>query len=271
MLIRESRRTMEGSFDIRRGFPLFQGNHFDPFLLLDYFGPQKINNDDSEGVSTHPHRGFETVTYLIKGGVRHRDSKGNHGLIEPYGVQWMTAGFGLNHSEFGVKEFGGTLQGVQLWVNLPSELKMVEPRYQEKQSNDLPLIEKEDYSVRIISGEYDNQKSPILNYTPVTYLHLSLKPNKEFIWKPDQNWTNLIFSLQSEGTINGLNLKEAELGVLEEADKNIILKNETDQMLEAILLSGKPIKEPIVAYGPFVMNSVGEIKQAIIDYQEELF
>lgn len=273
MLIIQSRRTMEGSFEIRRPFPLTQGNHFDPFLLLDYFGPQPIENDDSKGVSTHPHRGFETVTYLLKGGVKHRDSKGNSGTIEPFGVQWMTAGFGLNHSEFGVGDFGDILQGVQLWVNLKSDQKLNEPRYQEKQVTDLPLITTEHYTIRVISGEYENQASPILNYTPVTYLHLSLKPNQKFVWKPNQEYSNLVFTLENSAKINDFTLEEANLGVVEKVDleNGLEIKNETSTMLEIILLSGEPINETIVAHGPFVMNTVGEIKEAINDYQRGLF
>jgi hypothetical protein len=266
-----SYRGQEGGFQIRRTFPSQHLSLLDPFLLLDYFGPMDVKPGEMPGVSDHPHRGFETVTYIIEGEVEHNDSKGNHGVIKPGGIQWMTAGSGIIHSEFPsnhLSKNGGVLKGFQLWVNLPSDKKMMDTNYQDLTADDLPVIKNSNYDLRVIGGEYEGVQSPASIHSPLFIGHVTLHPG-EFEWKIPDGFNAGFVALDGEvemKSYSGENktVLESELGLISDETKVLL---SSKKLANCVLLTGKPLNEPVARYGPFVMNTEGEIKQALLDYQ----
>jgi redox-sensitive bicupin YhaK (pirin superfamily) len=244
-----------------------------PFLLLDFMAPETYPPSQGErrGVGEHPHRGFETVTILHSGEVEHRDSAGNKGKLGPGDVQWMTAASGVVHEEKHSLEFtkkGGTFEGAQLWVNLPKKFKMTKAKYQDIPSGQIPTAALPDGagSVRVIAGEYNGSKGPASTHTPINLWDLTLKAGRAVDLKFTDGHTLLLHGFRGAVTINGAKtLKEAELAILHRQGETITLKAEKDS--ELLLMSGEPIDEPVVGYGPFVMNSHAEISQAIEDYE----
>ena len=272
-----AKTTLEGDgFTVHRSFPNYAVRDFDPFLLLDEMGPVILEKGEAKGASPHPHRGFETVTYIIDGAFEHKDSKGNSGKLHSGDVQWMTVGSGIVHSEMPEKEFakkGGRLHGFQLWVNLPKKDKMTKPRYQEIQSYKIPVSQSKDgkVQVKVIAGQSMGKKSVIDTKTPIIYLHFSLQPGAQVIQEIPNNFNTFAYIAQGYGLFGTeQKLANKEQAVFFENNGDEITfsnPNDATESLELLLLGGTPIGEPVKRYGPFVMNTEEELQQAIKDFQ----
>lgn len=243
-----------------------------PFLLLDYMGPAHFPPTDRQlGVGEHPHRGFETVTIMYQGMVAHRDSTGSGGVIGPGDVQWMTAASGIVHEELHEKEFakrGGTLEGVQLWVNLPKAFKMSKPRYQTLVKNEIPTMDLDGGAgrLRVIAGEFRGVKGPARTFSPAHLYDLRLKAGQRTELTLPEGFNTSVFVLHGQVVINGSQTaKEAELALFGHKGERVMLDAKEDATI--LVLSGEPIEEPIARYGPFVMNTQEELVQAVNDYQ----
>jgi len=251
------------------------GKQMSPFLMLDYAGPADFPpTTDRKGVGSHPHRGFETVTIVYEGEVAHKDSTGQGGTIGPGDVQWMTAGSGILHEEFHSEYFaqsGGTLEMVQLWVNLPAKLKMTKPAYQAILNKQIPTIElKNDAGqARIIAGEFDGHEGPAHTFTPMNVIDLKLKKGSTSI-PVSEGWnTSLVVLKGAVEAGEGAVAKDAQMLMFSNQGQDIEVNVLEDSI--ALLLSGEPINEPIVGYGPFVMNTKEEIAQAMQDFNSGSF
>jgi redox-sensitive bicupin YhaK (pirin superfamily) len=267
--------TYEGAgFLVHRPFPTPELDHFDPFLLLDEMGPSDLGPGEAQGAPDHPHRGFETVTYLLSGAMEHKDSRGNQGRLRPGDVQWMTAGSGVVHSEMPERDFaerGGRMHGFQLWVNLPRRDKMMAPRYQEVPSERIPTARSKDgrVSVRVIAGEALGARAVIDTRTPIQYLDWTLERGASVTQPvpPDQN----AFAYVVEG--RGLFGEERRPAsghdaVFFRGDGDAVsIRAAEESPLRVLLIAGLPLKEPVARYGPFVMNTRAEILQAFEDFQ----
>jgi redox-sensitive bicupin YhaK (pirin superfamily) len=249
--------------------------HISPFLLMDYAGPVNFppsNSGHTRGVGEHPHRGFETVTIVYAGEVEHRDSAGGGGKIGPGDVQWMTAASGLVHEEKHGRDFskhGGVFEMIQLWVNLPAKDKMTKPRYQGISDSKIPSIELSHGSgaLRVIAGEYAGRKGPAKTFTLINLWDLRLNAGKGVELKLPNGHTSLVFVLEGRVRLAGGELVEAaELAVLEKEDDTFTLEA-VGQNAKILILSGEPINEPVLGYGPFVMNTKAEIQQAFLDFE----
>ncbi len=252
------------------------GKHISPFLLLDYAGPMKFEPATRpRGVGEHPHRGFETVTIVYEGEVEHRDSTGAGGKIGPGDVQWMTAASGILHEEFHSHEFtrsGGTLEMVQLWVNLPAKDKMAAPGYQTLLNADIPVVALPDNAgrVRVIAGEYAGHRGPAHTFTPMDAWDVRLKQGHTTEFVVPQGRTLALIVLRGTVQVNASQVaREAQMVLFDRGGDAIAVEANSDAML--LLLSGEAIDEPIVGYGPFVMNSEEEIRQAISDFNSGRF
>ena len=247
------------------------GQHASPFLLLDYASPAEFKPTSSpRGVGIHPHRGFETVTIVYQGEVAHKDSTGSGGVIGPGDVQWMTAGAGILHEEFHSPEFtqkGGTLEMVQLWVNLPAQNKMTAPRYQAIVDKQIPVVALPDGagSLRVIAGNYMQSQGPAQTFTPINVWDVRLVQDRQVTLSLTEGDTALVVVLRGSVVVNGKVGREAEVVALEREGSALRLEANSDTTL--LVLTGAPINEPIVGYGPFVMNTRAEIQQAMSDYQ----
>jgi quercetin 2,3-dioxygenase len=247
------------------------GYRISPFLLLDYAGPAEfVPANHPRGVDEHPHRGFETVTIVYQGELEHRDSVGNHGRIGPGDVQWMTAASGVVHEEKHSREFtrlGGTLEMVQLWVNLPAEFKMNPPRYQTLLSRQIPSVSLPDGAgtLRLIAGEFEGMKGPAQTFTPVNLWDLRLKTYRRAELLLPRGFTTAVFVLRGEVALaDSERAGEADLALLTSEGDRLRIEAREDATL--LILNGAAIDEPVAAYGPFVMNSKMEITKAIEDY-----
>jgi hypothetical protein len=243
-----------------------------PFLLLDYAAPAAIApSDEPRGVGEHPHRGFETVTLVYQGEVEHRDSAGNRGRIGPGDVQWMTAASGVVHEEMHGREFarkGGTIEMVQLWVNLPAKLKMSPPGYQDILERQIPVVPLPGGAgtVRVIAGEFQGAKGPARTSTPVSLWDVRLAAGHDAELSFPEGHTTALLVRRGNVDVNGSEpASDAELVLFDRRGSAVSLHARTDAAL--LVMSGEPIAEPVVGYGPFVMNSQAEIRQAIRDYQ----
>ncbi|MCA1779076.1 MAG: pirin family protein [Xanthomonadaceae bacterium] len=252
------------------------GKHVSPFLLLDHAGPMQFEPADRpRGVGEHPHRGFETVTIVYSGEVEHRDSTGAGGTIGAGDVQWMTAGSGIVHDEFHSKAFtrsGGTLEMVQLWVNLPAEHKMTKPAYQTLVGPDIPVKDLPDNAgaVRVIAGEFANIKGPAKTHTPLHVWDLSLNRGGAARLDLPEGWNTILVVLHGTVQINDADLAgEGQLVLMGAKGEGVLVGANTEAIV--LVLSGEPINEPIVGHGPFVMNTREEISQAIRDFSTGRF
>jgi redox-sensitive bicupin YhaK (pirin superfamily) len=247
------------------------GQCISPFLLLDYAGPAEFPpSDQPRGVGEHPHRGFETVTIVYQGELEHRDSAGNHGKVGPGDVQWMTAASGVVHEEWHEQAFtkrGGVLEMVQLWVNLPAKVKMSPPRYQEILDKHIPVVNLDGGgSARVIAGEFRGAKGPAKTFSPVTVLDLRLKAGTRTEITFADGYTTLVLVLRGNVVMNAAEVAgEADLAIFDRAGDRFVVEAQRGASL--LVLGGEPINEPVVSYGPFVMNTQEEIRQAIRDYQ----
>jgi redox-sensitive bicupin YhaK (pirin superfamily) len=274
------RREGEG-FEVRRPFPGVDLPLADPFLLLDHLGAVEYGPGEAKGAPWHPHRGFETVTYMLDGAFEHTDSTGGGGLITEGATQWMTAGAGVLHSELPPQDFvarGGLFHGVQLWVNLPKSLKWTPAQYQDITAGQTVLLGSDDGSslLRVIAGELAGHRGPGMTRTPITYVHATVGPGArlELPWPPEFN--ALVYVLAGRGTVGREQrpLEEGQLAVLGHGDAMTLQAaavqdyNGSRTGWEVLLLGGLPIREPIARYGPFVMNTKAEILQAVEDFQK---
>ena len=270
---------LEGAgFEVRRAFAEVDLRLVDPFILLDHLGAVEYAPGEARGAPDHPHRGFETVTYMMDGELEHRDSNGGGGLITDGATQWMTAGAGIVHSEMPTEQIvakGGLFHGTQLWVNLPRTEKWTPPQHQDLAADSVVLLASEDGGalVRLIAGNLADHSGPGSTHTPITYAHASVSPGArlQVPWRPDFN--ALVYVLAGRGAIgpDRRPIKEGELGVMGPGDLVTIYgdaKQESRSVsLELLVLGGRPIGEPVSWYGPFVMNTREEIVQAVEDYQ----
>ena len=241
-----------------------------PFLLLDYAAPENFpGSAQPRGVGRHPHRGFETVTIAYQGGVEHRDSAGNHGVIGPGDVQWMTAASGIVHEEWLESAFnrsGGTMEMAQLWVNLPARDKMAAPGYQDIRSSQIPVVDAgAGTSVRVIAGEFRGAKGPARTFTPVNVWDVRIAAGGRAELDFVEGYTTLLAVLRGKVKIDGKAAESANLVVLERKGTRVVIEAQEDAVV--LVLNGEPLEEPVVGYGPFVMNTREEIHQAINDYQ----
>jgi redox-sensitive bicupin YhaK (pirin superfamily) len=269
--------TLEGGgFLVRRPFPKASFSEFDPFLLLDEMGPMEVAPGEAKGAPDHPHRGFETVTYLLSGDMEHKDSRGHAGRLRAGDVQWMTAGAGVIHSEMPSAEFqrsGGTLHGFQLWVNLPQRDKMMKPRYQEIPNAQIPKATLDDglVTVSVIAGEAMGEKAVIETRTPIIYLHYRIESGGAATQQVPGAYNAFAYVVEGEGLFGaeGERAGDGQMVLLAPDGDEVRIENPPDAKatLEVLLIAGVPLNEPVARYGPFVMNTEGEIRQAIEDYQ----
>jgi redox-sensitive bicupin YhaK (pirin superfamily) len=269
-IIVNSRETLEGEgVLVHRAFPTGALREIDPFLLLDEMGPKDFSPGELKGIPDHPHRGFETVTYLLDGSFEHRDSHGHAGRLGPGDVQWMTAGAGVVHSEMPVRDFaqsGGKLHGFQLWVNLPRRDKMMQPRYQEVPSSQIPVAQNSDAKVRVVAGESLDAKAVIDTRTPIMYLHVMLKRGARFEQPVPAEYNVFAYVVQGTGVLGGKKADRGQVVVFSRDGDGVLIEAEND--LSVLLIGGVPLNEPVARYGPFVMNTPEEIQQAIEDYSQ---
>jgi len=272
-------RGLEGEgFPVRRAFHGLSMAELDPFVHMDQMGEVLYAPGEPKGTPWHPHRGFETVTYMIDGTFQHRDSIGGGGLIENGGTQWMTAGAGILHIERPPEALvasGGLFHGVQLWVNLPSRDKMVDPRYQDITPGAVTLLASSDAGalVRVIAGSVAGVDGPGTTHTPIALVHATLAAGArlELPWDPSYN--ALVYALAGSGTVgaDGVAITEGQLAVLSAGDHLVAAAvprgDGRSGALELLVLGGRPIREPVATYGPFVMNTRAELAQAFEDYE----
>jgi quercetin 2,3-dioxygenase len=269
--------TLEGGgFLVRRPFPKASFSDFDPFLLLDEMGPINVSPGQAKGAPDHPHRGFETVTYLLAGDMEHKDSSGHSGRLREGDVQWMTAGSGVVHSEMPGRDFareGGRMHAFQLWVNLPQRDKMIKPRYQDIPSSQIPKATSADglVTVSVIAGEAMGEKAVIETRTPIVYLHYRIKPGGAARQQVPAAYNAFAYIVDGEGLFGAESERAADgqMVLFAQDGDEVRIENPSDSKatLEVLLIAGLPLNEPVVRYGPFVMNTREEIHQAIEDYQ----
>jgi quercetin 2,3-dioxygenase len=276
----KSETTQDGEgVTLNRSFPNSYISEFDPFLLLDEMGPMDVKPGKQKGFPNHPHRGFETVTYLLEGKFEHKDSQGHAGIISAGDVQWMTAGSGVIHSEMPEKEFsksGGKLHGFQLWVNLPKSNKMMKPRYQEISQSKIPsgTTENGNVTVKVITGESLGAKAVIDTITPIMYLHFKLEPGSKIVQPVSVDYNVFAYVIKGKGLFEQSKdsnkiIERGNLVIFDKDGKEIYIQatEDSEVPLELLLIGGIPLREPIARYGPFVMNTQQEIYQAIEDYR----
>ncbi len=270
---------LEGEgFPVRRAFFGVTDADLDPFIHMDQMGEVEYAPGEPKGTPWHPHRGFETVTYMIDGTFQHRDSIGGGGLISDGDTQWMTAGAGILHIERPPAELvasGGLFHGVQLWVNLPRRAKWIDPKYQDISRDQLVLLRSRDGGalVRVIAGSIDGNEGPGSTHTPITLAHASVMPGArlELPWPRHHN--SLVYVLGGTGTVGsaGQPVRTGQLAVLRDGDFLVVTGTEDlsspATQLDLLLLGGEPIGEPVAKYGPFVMNSPDELQQAFDDFR----
>ena len=260
-------------FPVRRAFSGVAMNDLDPFIHMDQMGEIDYAPGEPKGTTWHPHRGFETVTYMIDGTFLHQDSHGGGGVIENGATQWMTAGKGILHIETPPESLvvaGGRFHGVQLWVNLPSVDKMIDPRYQNLEGGEVTLLSSPDGGalVRLIAGDLDGHTGPGSTHTPIVVAHATLFPGSRITipWRTDFNALAYVLSGTGGAGAEQAPLRRGQLAVFGEGDTVTLSAGESEP-LDVFLLGGKPLRQPVAAYGPFVMNNRAELQQAVDDFQ----
>ncbi len=275
----EPRMVIEGAgVRLLRSFAPSRENRFDPFLLFDHFAFNDPRETPLAGFPTHPHRGIETVTYMLEGSVRHRDSLGNMGVITAGDVQWMTSGRGILHEEMPRRSEAGRVDGFQLWVNLPAALKMSQPRYQEIQAAQIPLMEKDGVSVRVVAGEYGGVKGPVTEIAaqPI-YMEVQLMPGQRFELDLPADHTLLIYLFEGEALFCGQEMVSAIRMITFEPGERLVIetglasRDGSSSPARFMLMAGAPFREPIFPYGPFVMNTMEEIQQTLAELRAGTF
>lgn len=250
------------------GTPMLR--HYDPFLLLDHISSDQPQ-DYLAGFPAHPHRGFSTFTYMIDGQMTHHDSMGNHGDLGPGAAQWMKAASGVIHSEMPKQQLG-LMRGFQLWINLPAAHKMDRPEYREYSEKMFPVLTFPEYTVKVLVGHFDGINAPIIDpVTEVTYLDVQLQPDKDFRYDLPNGNSNFIYVFEGHGQLANQAVQRHSLVILDASDNNLITFLAGNKGARFIVVSGKPIHEPIVRYGPFVMSTKEQIDQAMKDFQSNQF
>jgi redox-sensitive bicupin YhaK (pirin superfamily) len=261
-----------GGTRVKQALPTTRVDQISPFLLLHHFGPTAVAPGGAAfEVAPHPHRGFEPVTFLYRGGLRHKDSRGNEGILSSGDVQWMTAGRGIIHSERAsdtFRESGGILEGVQLWVNLPREYKMVQPRYQNIKAGQIPQITKGEGKVRIkiVAGNYEGQTGPAQSYTPILALQVVVQSGVATSIDLPEHFNAMLYLLSGEmESANGFVYESGTLLHYKQDGASLFIRARKDA--ELLVLAGAPIDEPVAQWGPYVMNTQTELLEAMRDYQ----
>ncbi|HEY6099852.1 MAG TPA: pirin family protein [Anaeromyxobacter sp.] len=275
MTVRATETLEGGGFRVRRPFPTRVLEDLDPFMLLDEMGPTDAGPGEAKGAPDHPHRGFETVTYLLSGELIHRDSHGGAGRIGPGDVQWMTAGDGVVHSELPGEKIlaeGGRMHGFQLWVNLPARDKRARPRYQDLRAAAIPVVRTPDglATVRVIAGEALGASAATRTHTPILYLHVTLAPGGRLEQPVAGGWNAFAYVFSGRARVGREErlARPGDLVVLDREGGPVVLAADRDgEAAEVLLAAGEPIAEPVVRYGPFVMNTEQEIVEAIADFR----
>ena len=265
--------VMEGAgVLLRRSISPHRSNLFDPFLLFDHFAFNDPTQGNNPGFPMHPHRGIETVTYILEGSVKHRDSLENSGVIGPGDVQWMTSGGGILHEEMPKTSLSGKINGFQLWVNLPSSLKMSQPRYQEVKSTTIPEIIQDGMKIRVVAGEINEVIGPVTQIAAKPfYADITLEPGVSFSKVIPFKHSLLAYVFEGKG-IFGQGTQVDAIKMLQFTEGDIFqVQASHDSNLRFMLIAGTPFGEPIVPYGPFVMNTVEEIQQAVYDLRNGTF
>lgn len=274
----EPRLVIEGAgVLLRRSFGPSRANPFDPFLLFDHFAFNDPIEGPIRGFPMHPHRGIETVTYMLEGSVNHRDSLGNSGLIGPGDVQWMTSGRGILHEEMPRRGPEGNIYGFQLWVNLPAALKMSQPRYQEVSAETIPTVRQGGATIRVVAGEVAGVSGPVTEIAadPI-YMDVQLEPGASFVQPISAGHTAAAYVFQGQGDFGldgegrGERVEAVRLVVFGDGD-HLKVQAASDSAVRFMLMAGAPFLEPIVPYGPFVMNTTAEIQQALDDLRNGTF
>jgi redox-sensitive bicupin YhaK (pirin superfamily) len=252
---------------VLRPFPGPDLDYASPFLMLDHFGPERIRPGDEGGLNPHPHRGFETVTFLFQGAMEHHDSSGGHGHLRAGGVQWMTAGSGIVHAEYREKEFartGGVLEGVQLWVNLPRKFKMEAPHYQDLPAETFAVATFPGGEARVVAGELLGARGPAVSYTPIIAAHVKLEAGTSVELQVPASFNAYVYAVRGSGRTSTVAFAKNQL--VEYRSDGGSVQVTASEALDFLLLAGEPIDEPVVSWGPFVMNTREEIVQARDDY-----
>ncbi len=256
---------------LRRSFAPHVSNEYDPFLLFDHFAFNDPIEGPIVGFPTHPHRGIETVTYMLEGSVRHRDSLGNAGLIGPGDVQWMTSGRGILHEEMPRRGPSGAIYGFQLWVNLPAAQKMGAPRYQEVNAAAIPAVNHDGASVRLVAGEFAGTRGPVTEIaaSPL-YLEVNLQPATSFAIAIPRGHNALAYVFEGAGRFgaDGQEVKAVRMVMFGDGDR---VEVQSESGVRFMLMAGAPFREPIAPYGPFVMNTPEEIRQAMAELRNGTF
>ncbi len=269
-LIPAHRQAEGGGFIVRRPFPSADVSAIDPFLLLDEMGPVEYAPGKAVGAPDHPHRGFETVTYLLAGEIEHRDSNGGFGVITPGAVQWMTAGAGIVHSELPTNQLmrlGGRVHGFQLWVNLRAASTLIPPRYQGYEAHEIPARSLDGGgTLRVIAGDVDGVAGIVETTSPVTFAHVSLNAGESIEWRVADGHTALVHPFVNDVIVNDVVAAEGHMAVCARESGTVVV-TAAEQPSEVLLLGGEPLNEPIARYGPFVMNTREEIIRAFEDYE----
>jgi redox-sensitive bicupin YhaK (pirin superfamily) len=274
---------LEGEgFPVRRAFAGVDLPRLDPFVHMDQMGEVDYGPGEPKGTPWHPHRGFETVTYIIDGTFQHRDSNGGGGVITNGDTQWMTAGAGILHIETPPAELvesGGVFHGIQLWVNLPKKDKFATPRYQAIEGADVALLSSDDGGalIRVIAGQIDGHGGPGVTHTPIAMAHATIQPGARLNIPWNRDYNALVYVLAGRGSVGPIAhpIQQGQLAVLGPGDRITVSAAPSQDSrvpaLEVLMLGGKPIREPVVHYGPFVMNTKAELIQALDDFQAGKF
>jgi quercetin 2,3-dioxygenase len=254
---------------LRRSIAPRKSNEYDPFLLFDHFAFNDPLNDPIRGFPMHPHRGIETVTFMLEGSVYHRDSLGNAGLIGPGDVQWMTSGRGILHEELPRRGLDGTIYGFQLWVNLPAAQKMGEPRYQEVNAATIPTTVSDGAAVGVVAGEFNGIRGPVTGIaaSPL-YMDVKLDPGARFSLPIPQGHTVIAYVFKGGANFSGTEVESIRMLIFGDGTQ---FEVESISGVRFMLIAGAPFKEPIVPYGPFVMNTMEEIQQTLMELQNGTF
>lgn len=259
-----------GPFKVKQPLPNSELDGLSPFILLHHAGPANHSPGEIKArLSPHPHRGFEPVTFLFSGKIHHKDSTGSEGFLQDGDVQWMTSGSGIIHSEGPSEEFakeGGVMELIQLWVNLPREFKMTEPKYQDIKKENIPSINENGFELKVVAGDYKNVKGPASTFSPILAIMIQFEEGAETVLDISKTFNAFAYVLDGIVESDKNKMEKLNLAVFEGSETRIHLKAKEKGKL--LFLAGEPINEPIASYGPFVMNYQGEVKQAILDYQE---
>lgn len=267
----EPKFAMEGAgVLLRRSISPHASNKYDPFLLFDHFAFNDPKSGPIAGFPMHPHRGIETVTYMLEGRTRHRDSLGNTGEIGPGDVQWMTSGRGIMHEEMPQRSESGNNFGFQLWLNLPAKLKMTSPRYQDVSSSKIPTVQRDGVSVRIVAGEFDKVGGPVheISAAPL-YMEVQMRPGAEFVQAVPMGHTVLAYLFEGSAVVGTRQVDAVRLINFGDGDEVCVRTQGVPARF--MLIAGKPFGEPIAPYGPFVMNTRDEIQQALQELRDGTF